>query len=258
MSSLTQARGQFSNCGPGIDSYELTYTCKGPSCSSINGFQNIECNTDGGSSLSCSTRNKCPSGISSYKSNFTFTQNAPDFILPAPNQVDNRVHQQQDVLVASCAKFSVKSDGTKEGTSINQAAELDCGVRVQSTPTPSTSMKPPTSTVASFKPSSTSTPDQFTGLSSRRNPSKHIMFFAFLFGLVMFLPGVQAGPNQRGRRDELRTRVEIQLRAVSDRVRTFATQFGTSLAEKANAQGEDGEVFAHNLVADVVASVCGG
>ncbi|KAF2476408.1 uncharacterized protein BDR25DRAFT_309806 [Lindgomyces ingoldianus] len=260
MSSLTEAKGLFSNCGPGIDTFELSYTCKGPSCSSITNFQNVKCNSNGGggSSVSCSNDIKCPPGISSYRSNFTFSQNAPDPKIPAPNQPDNLIKQQQDVLIPDCRKFSVKSDGTKQGTSTDAGTDVDCGVKVQSTPTPSAGAKAATSTIAGFKPSSTSSPQQFTGKSPSRHPSKNVLFFTFLFGLMLFLPGVQAyKPNKiQERHAELRARAELRVRALSDKVRAFATQFDTDLAAKANAEGNNGNSFAHNLVADVVTS-CG-
>ena len=74
--TISQATGQFSNCGPGVDNYELSYNCGGPSCGTITGFQGINCNSDGGDAVSCSNDVKCPPGVMSFQSNFTFSQNA--------------------------------------------------------------------------------------------------------------------------------------------------------------------------------------
>lgn len=82
-----------------------------------------------------------------------------------------------------------------------------------------------------------------------------MVFVTFLFGLMMLLPGTHASSDHQ-RREELRRRADVRIRDVSDKVKAFAQDFGADLAEKANAQGQNGEVFAHNLVADVVSSVC--
>ncbi|PSN69870.1 hypothetical protein BS50DRAFT_631841 [Corynespora cassiicola Philippines] len=391
MSAITQAQGQFSNCGPGVDNYELSYHCKGPSCSSINGFQNIKCNTDGGSAVSCSNDVKCPQGIASYQSNFTFTQSAPDPLHPSHAEPDTLVQQEQHVLLASCAKLSVYSDGTKQGTRVDGGGQdADCPIQVQSTPAalamgntrqatkpaepktreggaaaggsaaeaaatngPATAGnlqskktglggatrigavgtqgsgsnnpeataqalsisgkpgsgdnhnptsvggtgagvgdgsgptsagnagpeatgngeqgatgtskpnsqgdgKPSATSDGDVGPSSTSKPEQFTGSAySRRSTSKQALFITFLIGLMIMLPGVQAHAMDRARRNELRKRAEYRVRAVSDKVRDFAVNFGSDLAAKVNSQGQNGNTFAKNLVADVVSSVCG-
>ncbi|KAH7078510.1 hypothetical protein FB567DRAFT_137376 [Paraphoma chrysanthemicola] len=260
--SITQAQGIFSNCGPGVNTYELQYDCKGPACTSINGFQNVKCNTDGGTQR-CSNSVKCPSGISSYYSNFTFEQNEPDPWNPvSQNEPDSRVRQQQHIALPNCAKFSLTSDGTKAGTKIESEGpteEKTCP-KVKETPTPTAGTNLPKKTSSTGRPQvgATSRPQvEQSNYGSRRQMPKNMIFVTFLFGLMMLLPGTHASPDYQ-RREDLRRRAELRVRDVSDKVKAFAQDFSADLAEKANAQGQNGEVFAHNLVADVISSVCDG
>ncbi|KAH7079204.1 hypothetical protein BKA63DRAFT_408284, partial [Paraphoma chrysanthemicola] len=245
--SITQAQGIFSNCGPGVNTYELQYNCKGPACTSINGFQNVKCNTDGGTQI-CSNNVKCPSGISSYYSNFTFEQTEPDPWNPvSQNEPDSRVRQQQHIALPNCAKFSLTSDGTKAGTKIESEGPTDEKTCPKVKETPS-----PTAVGATSRPQV-----EQSNHGSRRQMPKNMIFVTFLFGLMMLLPGTHASPDHQ-RREDLRRRAELRVRDVSDKVKAFAQDFSADLAEKANAQGQNGEVFAHNLVADVISSVCDG
>ncbi|KAJ4373895.1 hypothetical protein N0V83_002634 [Neocucurbitaria cava] len=253
---ITQAAGIFSNCGPGVNTYELQYNCRGPACSAINGFQYVKCNADGGS-MSCSNDIKCAPGISSYTSNFTFTQNEPDPWNPSSqNEPDSWVHQQQHVMLPSCAKFSLTSDGTKEGTKVDDGGRGDnkqCP-NVQETPSPTaiTGQARKTTSVGRAQVGATSRPEAAqSNTGSRGVASKNILFITFLVGLMILLPGTQASAL-----DHQRYELRLRVRAVSDRVRAFAEDFSADLAEKANAEGQNGEVFAHNLVANVISSVC--
>lgn len=73
--------------------------------------------------------------------------------------------------------------------------------------------------------------------------------------LILLLPGSQgSGIDPWPAVPRHRTRVGA--RTVSDIVRGFAEEFEADLAQKANNHGVSGELFAHNLVADVVKSVC--
>jgi hypothetical protein len=90
---------------------------------------------------------------------------------------------------------------------------------------------------------------------TRGGTSKTMFFFTVLIVLLAMLPGAHASSENHGQ-DELRERAEWHIREVGDRVKLFAQDFSSDLAEKVTAQGQNGEVFAHNLVADVVSSVC--
>ncbi|KAH7402524.1 hypothetical protein BKA66DRAFT_604108 [Pyrenochaeta sp. MPI-SDFR-AT-0127] len=259
---VSQASGVFSNCGPGVNTYELQYHCKGPACSSINGFQNVKCNQDGGS-MTCSNDVKCPSGISSYMSNFTFTQNDGDPWKPSSqNERDSRVQQQQLISLPSCAKFSLTSDGTKAGTKVDDGGKADekqCPkVRETPSPTAGAGLAKKTSSTSRSQTSATGRPVAPAvqgSYASRRSTPKNVLFVTFLIGLMMLLPGTNAS-STHDRKAELRRRAELRVRDVSDKLKAFAQDFNVDLAEKANAQGQNGDVFAHNLVADVVSSVC--
>ncbi|OAL57003.1 hypothetical protein IQ07DRAFT_25238 [Pyrenochaeta sp. DS3sAY3a] len=260
--SITEAAGIFSNCGPGVNTYELQYNCKGPGCSSINGFQKqgVTCNSDGGS-LSCSNDVKCPPGISSYQSNFTFTQNDADPWNPASfNEIDSRVQQRQQVMLPNCAKFSLTSDGTKAGTKVDdggKADEKECP-KVKETPTPTAGAGLARKTSSTAKPQGSATnrpslPQSNSGY--QRSVSKNAYFITFLFAIMFLFPGTNAYSTNE-HRDDLRRRAALRVRDVSDKVKSFAEDFSSELADRANAQGQNGEVYAHNLVADVISSVC--
>jgi hypothetical protein len=90
---------------------------------------------------------------------------------------------------------------------------------------------------------------------SRGGTSKTMLFFAVLIALLAMLPGAFASPESH-QQDKLRERAECHIREVSDRVKLFAQDFSSDLAEKVTAQGLNRDVSAHNLVADVVSSVC--
>ena len=127
---MTSAKGRFSNCGPGLD-YELQHTCSGPACSSFSRFPKAFCIPSGGAPVNSFVYNnsvKCPGGISNYQSNFTFTQAAPDAYNPPQNAADSKAQQQQDVILPDCRSFVVKSDGTADGTTIQDSSNADCPI----------------------------------------------------------------------------------------------------------------------------------
>ena len=69
-----------------------------------------------------------PGGVSNYQSNFTFTQAAPDAYNPPQNAADSKAQQQQDVILPDCRSFVAKSDGTADGTTIQDSPNSDCPV----------------------------------------------------------------------------------------------------------------------------------
>jgi hypothetical protein len=137
------------------------------------------------------------------------------------------VQQQQHITLPNCAKFSLISDGTKEGTmAVNGSRENDktC-LKVQETPTSTSGIE------AAKKPSSagqsqyaaTSRPEQAkNNTESQRGMSKRILLITFLFILMMLLPGTHASPSDHHRRNELHERVDLRIRDVSDKVKAFA------------------------------------
>ncbi|KAH8714780.1 hypothetical protein GQ44DRAFT_404474 [Phaeosphaeriaceae sp. PMI808] len=216
--SVTQVSGIFSNCGPGVNTYELQYKCNGPACSNINGFQKVGCNSDGDTQI-CSNDVKCPTGISSYYSNFTFQQNEPDPWNPSShNERDSLVSQTQSVSLPNCARFSLISDGTKEGTKIGgegPTEENQCP-KVQETPKPTAGSGLPrktssTGTSATERPQSGVTGKPQSSSGTRVNVSTHMMFITFLLGLILLLPGTHASSDYH-RREEVRRRAELRVR----------------------------------------------
>ncbi|KAF9699209.1 hypothetical protein EKO04_002909 [Ascochyta lentis] len=260
-SIATRAEGAFANCGEGGDGYELSYSCQGPACSSLDvNFQNVVCHKDGSSKLICSNNIKCQSGTSPYQSNFTFSQNEPDFWSPVmENEPDTWVHQDQHVLLGSCARFSLTSDGTREGTRVHDEGQTDVCPNVQELPMLEVGggVVGVTSSTTQSHVGATNRPLAFVGTSSRHAISKSSLLFAFFFSFVLLLPGSQASAVHQ-HLEQHRQRTGTRTRAVFGRVRAFAEEFGTELARKVDSQEADGEIFAHNLVADVVSSVCQG
>ncbi|KZM19663.1 hypothetical protein ST47_g8971 [Ascochyta rabiei] len=259
-SIATRAEGAFANCR-GSDGYELSYSCQGPACSSLDvNFQNIVCHKDGSSRLICSNDTKCQHDASPYQSNFTFSQNEPDPWSPVMgNEPDTWVHQDQHVLLGSCARFSLTSDGTKQGTRVHDEGQSDICPNFQGLPISSidSGIVAMTSSTGQFHVDTTDRPLVFEGTSPRHAISKSTVLFAFIFGFVFFLPGSQAsGVHQH--LEQPRQRTDTRTRTVFSRARNFAEGFKTELAQRSNSQTADGEVFAHNLVADIVLSVCQG
>jgi hypothetical protein len=222
----------------------------------------VTCHTDD-DGITCSNDVKCPDGISSYSSNFTFGQNQADTWNPnSQNQADVLVQQQQHIAVSSCAKFSLTSDGTRDGTHVEEegfAGENTCP-KIQNPPKstrtvdmifaekPSLTGRPPTGV--------TIIPQMLqSNLGPRRGMSKSMYSLAVLIILVVLLPGAYASA-EIAQRNELRKRAELRVRDVRDKVEVFAQDFSKDLAERVTAHGTNGELFAHNLVANVVSSVC--
>lgn len=212
--------------------------------------------------MSCSNDVKCSPSVASYISNFTFSQNDGDPWNPASlNERDNLIQQEQHVAISSCAKFTLLSNGTKEGTRVNGGSMADTNKcpKVQKMPSPTAGAKKTTSIArpaigATIKPQ----PEQVnTSRGSRRTTLSSLWFVTFLVSLIVLFPGSRASAIH-GHHQELRIRAKLRVRDVSDKVRAFAESFSIDLAEKANAVGQNGEVFAHNLVADVISSLCDG
>jgi hypothetical protein len=211
--------------------------------------------------MTCSNDVKCPNEISSFQSNFTFGQNEADPWNPSShNEADSRVQQQQHISLSNCARFSLTSDGTKEGTQlgdIGQADDKNCPkLEKTATSIASNDVGRKTSYVEQPQIGATSMPQvKQSGYSVKRCTSRSFIWTTVLFGLLILLPGVHASTNHH-RREGLNLRARLQIRAVSDKVKVFAQDFSGDLAEKMNTQDLNGEAFAHNLVASVISSVC--
>jgi hypothetical protein len=162
--------------------------------------------------------------------------------------------------VSSCAKFSLRSDGTRDGTKVEDGGSTDGGTcpRVQETPIR-------VNGIAFWqKPSSMQRPHAgVTGMpqmlqsnsGAKRSISKRLVLVAVLIVLLAMLPGAHASPESH-RQHELGEQADMRIREVSNRVKLFAQDFNDDLAEEVAAQGRNGNVLAHNLVVDVVSSVC--
>jgi hypothetical protein len=170
------------------------------------------------------------------------------------------VQQQQNIAVSSCAKFSLRSDGTRDGTKVEDGGSTDGDTcpRAQETPIPVNGL--------AFwqKPSSMQRPHAgVTGIpqilqsnsGAKRSISKRLVLVAVLIVLLAMLPGAHASPESH-RQHERREKADMRIRKVSNRVKLFAQDFSSDLAEKVAAQDRNGNVLAHNLVVDVVSSVC--
>jgi hypothetical protein len=206
----------------------------------------------------CSNDVKCPIGVQSYSSNFTFGQNEADPWNPnSQNEQDVWVRQQQHITLPTCSKFLLLSDGTRDGTEIEDKEMVDkktCS-RFPNAPAATPTVK------GGFKkkPSSNMQPQALvtneplmeqSNSGPRMRTSKNILIVVFIFGLLALVPGAHASE------DKLHRLVEMRIRGVSDKVKIFAQNLGDDLAENAAAQGLNGEIFAHNLVADVISSIC--
>lgn len=256
----TQAEGTFTNCGSGSNDFELTYHCQGPACSSLDGsLLDITCHRDGNSRLVCSNGSKCQPETSSYRSNFTFSQNEPDPWSPVmENEPDVWVPQTQHVMVANCARFSLTSDGTKQGTRVDdKGPKVACpnveGVSIASSP----AGQPRISTPIRRPPTvATQRPLIFAGTGSRHTLSTASLLLALVSIWFLILPEAYASAVHR--HDEVSLGIHgFRARATSKDVKAFAEGFRTNLAQRAGDQGFNGEAFANDLVANVVTSVCG-
>jgi hypothetical protein len=90
---------------------------------------------------------------------------------------------------------------------------------------------------------------------AKRSISKRLVLVAVLIVLLAMLPGAHASPESH-RKHKHREQADMRIRKVSNRVKLFAQDFSSDLAEKVAAQDRNGNVLAHNLVVDVVSSVC--
>ncbi|KAH7406079.1 hypothetical protein DE146DRAFT_630765 [Phaeosphaeria sp. MPI-PUGE-AT-0046c] len=259
--SITQAQGTFSNCGPGIDSYELSYNCRGPGCTAISGFQNVVCNSDG-HGMTCSNNVKCPNRTFSFHSNFTFGQNELDPWSPNwANQQDVLVPQQQDIAIGNCARFSLASDGTRDGTKIDVGDMTDDQTcpRLQKTPIVMAEDAAVTSSSSGrLQPGTTSKPRlQQSSKGTRTAVQRSDFFLVAILSLLLFSPGVYASSTKL-HKENYHRRAEVSIREVSTKVKAFALDFSADLANIVNTTDQNGEDFTHNLIANVVSSVCNG
>lgn len=209
--------------------------------------------------MTCSNNIKCPTGSSSFQSNFTFGQNELDPWSPNwANQQDVLVPQEQDIAIANCARFSLTSDGTSDGTKIDvgdMTGDQTCP-RVQKTPIALAEGAPmgTSSSSGRLHVVATSKPRlQESSKSTRTSTSMSTLFLAGILTLLLFTPGIHASPGNPSR-----GRAELRIRAVSDKVKTFAQDFSADLANIVNDPGGNEEDFTHNLVASIVSSVCNG
>jgi hypothetical protein len=253
----TRAEGSLAHCGSGSGDFELSYSCQGPSCSSLDGsLQNVVCHKDGSSILICSTDTKCQPGTSSYQSNFTFSQNEPDPWSPTmENKPDVWVPQNQHVMVGGCAKFSLTSDGTKKGTHIIDAENTCPNVQRLSTLN-ALAGHVPTSTGRSHV-GATESPTVFTGKSARLRVSRCSLLLTLVFAIVVFFPGAQ-GSASRHRPNIFHHSSGAHIRAIPNEPRDLADGLANDLTVKANSQGYNGHAFAVDLVDGVISSVCQG
>jgi hypothetical protein len=228
----------------------------------------VTCHTDE-DGITCSNDIKCPDGFSNYSSNFTFGQNQADTWSPnSQNQADTLVQQQQHIAISSCAKFSLTSDGTRDGTRVEDevfADENTCP-KMQKTPkpTPTPTPTPTVDRIFAEKPSVTRRPHAEVTImpqmlqnnhAPKESISKSMYLLAVLIVLLVLLPGAHASADIH-RRDELRKRAELRVQDVRNKVDVFAQNFSEDLVDRVTVNGMNGELFAHNLVADVVSSVC--
>ncbi|KAH6620306.1 hypothetical protein C7974DRAFT_458375 [Boeremia exigua] len=246
----TQAKGALITCDSGSDGFELSYSCQGPACSSLNGnFLDITCHADGSSRLICSNDFKCQSGTPSYQSNFTFNQIEVDPWSPAmKNEPDTWVIQDQDVLVGGCAKFSLTSDGTKHGTLVDDDSQTNLCPNVKGLSRVSTHNEPKSTSFHRPHASATQRPLVFGGTGARCAISKMSLLLMFTLVFLTLTSGVYTSATH--------SRHERLIRATSDKARAFAEGFGAELAQKASDQGINGEAFASKIVADVISSIC--
>jgi hypothetical protein len=96
-----------------------------------------------------------------------------------------------------------------------------------------------------------------SSMGSRGNMSKNMLFITILLILLVLIRQADAS-HESHQRSKLSQRAALRIRDVRNQVEQFAQGFSKDLAEKSSAQDPNGEVFAHNLVADVVSSVCSG
>ncbi|KAJ4984311.1 hypothetical protein SVAN01_10216 [Stagonosporopsis vannaccii] len=255
----TRAEGSFTNCGLESNDFELAYNCRGPACSGLDGsFLDVTCHQDGRSRLICSNDSKCQPGTSSYQSNFTFSQNEPDPWSPVmENEPDTWVPQSQHIMVANCAKFSLTSDGTKQGTRVDDKGLADsCPVEGISAETPNarkTSLSTPTR-----RPITVGTQGAiiFAGTGSRRTIPTASFLLALTLMWALVLPGALA--SALNSRDDIDSGSHNDhVRETSDKAKAFAEGFRANIAQKAGNQDVNGEAFASNLVANIISSVCG-
>lgn len=252
----TRAEGSLAHCGSSSGDFELWYSCQGPSCSSLDGsLQNVVCHKDGSSTLICSSDTKCQPGTFSYQSNFTFSQNEPDPWSPTmENEPDVWVPQDQHVMVGGCAKFSLTSDGTKEGTHINDVESTCPNVQRPSTPAAMVGNMP----ASTDRPhvGATQRPNIIAGTSTSRSISKvSFLLLALAFAAAVFFPCAEASSSHH-RPNKFRQSSRARIRATSEEPRDFAEGLINNLANRASAQGYNGHAFANDLVAGVVSSVC--
>lgn len=101
---MTTINGSFASCGLG-QWFSLEYDCTGSDCSTLEGFPNVTCESNG-SSYSCSNRVNCPASTN-YTTKFSFSKQG------------NTITQTEEVTVMGC-HFLVSTNGTAAGTVATQ------------------------------------------------------------------------------------------------------------------------------------------
>lgn len=166
--------------------------------------------------------------------------------------------QNQYIMVTNCTRFSLTSDGTKEGTQVdNEGRTGSCsnveGLYITNSRGRQNSASSPTRhpyTIA------TQRPIFFAGTASRRTFSTGSLLLALTLMCLLIVPEVLAliAPH---RDDVVLGGYNVRLRATPDKVKAFAEDSRATIARRAVNEGINGEVFANDLVANVVSSVCG-
>lgn len=214
--------------------------------------------------MTCSNSVKCPGGTYSLQSNFTFGQNELDPWSPNwANQQDILVPQQQDIAMSDCARFALTSDGTSDGTQIDVGDMTDdqaCShLRPQKTPialAEEGSALQTTRSSGGLNAVTTGRPQlQQSSRGTKLSISRSTIFIVAILSLLPFAPGAQAA-SSRSIQNTSRGRAELHVREVSDKVKVFAQDLGSNLANIANGPDQTTEDLAHSLVANVVTSIC--
>lgn len=254
----TRAEGAYTVCGPGDSDFELSYLCEGPACSSLDsGFQSVVCHKDGSSRLVCSNDAKCQPGTSLHQSNFSFSQNEPDPWSPTmENKPDIWVPQDQHILVGGCTKFSLTSDGTKEGTLVHDESQAVTCPNIEGLALiPGTSAEHASVSFGFPHAGTTQNPFVSTSVARRRSIRPELpLLLAFLLVVMLQLPESQAMIYHHHK--VTYSSLDHTVRGSGNQVRAFAEDLRADISQRAERDGSDGNSFATKLVADVISSVC--
>jgi hypothetical protein len=150
--------------------------------------------------MTCSNNIICPDGLSSYSSNFTFSQNEADPWSPNyANEPDSWVAQEQHVSLPSCKKFSVVSDGTRGGTMAEGEGRDDRGICMKVKHTTTGLLGggggKKTSSKVRIQAVVTSRPKVVQNITGSRSVSRGTIALTILLAFFILLPGVHVSPN---------------------------------------------------------------